>query len=454
MGRVVVLIIEGVAPALVERWMSWGVLPAFTALKENGTWGTLMSLPVPYEPPALLTAFTGASPGQHGCFSYWYSHSTTFEQVPQIVLAEEIPIPVIWQTDATAKLRVSIVNLFGTHPPSPVNGYLISYPLKPTLRACYPTNLLLELSRSGIHYGHDVSALYTGTSRNDFLNLIERIESARANACLDLLKRGGDLFVFNITIIERLSHFWWHEVEPDSGLADNDTALWCAYQFADDFLARIMDVMRFDDHLIIFSEIGFGPLKEYVSLNDILAQSGLLKIEEGYINPKHTIAMEAVQGSQGLNLNLKRHYSNGIVSEAEEESRMSEVCEALLSSVNPDTGSPFLKDVVRGSDLYPGTRANRAPDLVVIPYDERYLPLGHPYWAKKVHRQLQTGWHRQKTFWAGFGPRFLSHEIGIEASCADIAHTIAYCLGLPAPAPPRCQGKTLVSTTFNQQKDA
>lgn len=420
--------------------MTADVLPSFTALAQSGTWGSFTSLPVPYEPSALLSAFTGLPPGEHGCFSYWHIHGETCDQTPQVVLSDEIAAPFLWQTNEAAKLQVGIVNLFGTHPPQPINGHLITYPLYPSLRACHPPRLLLELSRAGIRYGHDVSALYTGAPRDDFVALLEQIETARTQACLNLMARGGDLFVFNVTIIDRLSHFWWREVEPESGMADDDTALWRAYRLADKFIAQVVDVLRPDDHLIVFSEIGFGPLERYVSVNDILVQTGLLTMADARINPARTLAMEAVQGSHGINLNLERRYANGLIPDAEEDSRRQQVRQALLDAINPDTGLPLFENVIAGRELYAGAGAAQAPDLVVQPYDERYQPLGHPHWAKKVHRHLQTGWHRRDSFWAGLGPRFPSGATGAKGTCVDMAQTIADCLGLP---PPSCYGQSL-----------
>jgi predicted AlkP superfamily phosphohydrolase/phosphomutase len=450
MGRTVVAILEGVSTSLVERWMPIGALPSFKALADHGTMGAFKSVPVPYEGPALVSSFTGVPPGEHGCFSYWHVHGTTYGEAPRVIAADDITAPFLWQTPAAAALRVGIVNLFGTHPPSPVHGHLISYPFYPTVRASYPQRLLRELSQAGIRYGHDVSALYTGTPREEFYQLIERVESARMQACFNILERGADLCVFNITMIDRLSHFWWSEVEANSGMADDETILWRAYQMADRFIAQLMDTLGPEDTLIVFSEIGFGPLVCYVSVNEILRQAGLLAQAEESVDPTSTIAMEAVQGSHGINLNLRQRYPNGLISDAEEAAQRHEVRAVLLAAINPDTRRPLFKEVVDGQALYPGSQAGQAPDLVLVPEDERYLPLGDPYWANKVHRHLQTGWHRCNSFWAGLGPRFSSRTTGRESACMDIAQTIADCLGLP---PPSSFGSSLASASSSAVVD-
>lgn len=441
MARTIVLILEGVSDTLLNRWMDTA-LPALATLRRDGAFGPLVSLPTPYEPPALSSAFTGAPPNQHGCYSYWHVHGPTYDAIPAVVQADDLRAPLLWNQPAAAGLRVGIVNLFGTHPPRPLNGYLISYPLYPTLHACMPPRLLRELSQQGIRYGHDVSALYTGAPRDEFVALVERVEQERIRACLGLLTRDCDLYVFNSTIIDRLSHFWWSEVEPESGVDVEASALWRAYRLADAFVAQLLERLAADDHLIVFSEIGFGPLRRFVSVNDILAQAGLLRIRDGQIDLAHTYAMEAVQGSHGINLHLQRRHAGGLIAPADEAVWRAEVRAALLAATNAETGLPLFAAVHDGATCHPDGVDDAAPDLVLEPYDERYQPLGHPYWAHKVHRRLQTGWHRRTSFWAGVGPRFAAGVPGALAHCTDIAHTIAGCLDLP---PLASSGQTLTT---------
>ena len=424
MGRVIVVIAEGAAPSLLERWGSGGVLPSFQAVRDNGVFGRLRSLDVPYELPALTSAFTGVSPGEHGCYSMWGVHQDLFSGIPQTIASTDICSPYLWHLPSFRSRRVSIVNVMGTHPPSPVNGRIITYPFRSTLHACYPPDLIRELSEDGFSYAHDTAAFFSGTPKWEFVSLVERIEDLRKHVCVELLRQVADLFVFNLTVIDRVSHFWWREIEPDSGVDEKDTALWAAYKCIDQFLETLLEVLLPDDHLLLFSEIGFGPLGGYVSVNDMLVEAGMLTVEDGMPVGAKSIAMESVQGSQGVNLNFSRRYRDGIISECDEERYLKEVIGMLRETRLPGTLQPLFRDVVPSSVVYSGKRVDLAPDLILIPYDEEYLPLGHPYWAKHVSRRLQTGWHRRDTFWSGLGCKFGSSRLGREASCLDIAPTI------------------------------
>jgi len=419
MGRTIVVVLEGAAPLLLDRWDT--ALPSWSALLRTGLSGRFESLPVPYELPALATAFTGAPPGEHGTFSLWRIHGDRFGDDPAIIQSADISSRFLWER-VRSGTRTAVVNIPGTHPPREGSRpYLITYPLLPTLHGCVPPDLLRSLVREGIPYTHDVSALHRGEPRDEFLEVVLHVEKARAAATLHLLETEPDLAIFSLTIIDRLSHFFWCEVEPGSGVPDEESALFKAYRFIDDYLKRLLDRLAPDDHLFVFSEIGFGPLRRYVSLNDILESSGFGSATA----PESALALEAVQGSHGVNLNLRRRHPGGLIPEDREEQVVEEVRQALLAAENSETGEPLLSAVHRGFELYPGQHAERAPDLVVEVRDERFQPLGDPRWASRVHRHLQTGWHRRDSFWAAHGPLFASNGSGPTLRPEDVASTLA-----------------------------
>jgi predicted AlkP superfamily phosphohydrolase/phosphomutase len=65
--RVVVIVTEGASNKLLREFIDEGYLPGFRKLLQEGAWGELVSHVVPYEPPGLMTAFTGARSSDHGC---------------------------------------------------------------------------------------------------------------------------------------------------------------------------------------------------------------------------------------------------------------------------------------------------------------------------------------------------------------------------------------------------
>jgi predicted AlkP superfamily phosphohydrolase/phosphomutase len=114
---------------------------------------------------------------------------------------------------------------------------------------------------------------------------------------------------------------------------------------------------------------------------------------------------------------------------------------ALQAQINPYTGFPLLQRVFRREEVYAGDGCDHAPDLIVQPRDERYLPIGDVYWARHVKRSLHSGWHRRGSYWAGVGPAFAPGRTPDAGRLVDIAATVYHMLG--EPAPPHLDGRPL-----------
>ncbi|MFE9066239.1 alkaline phosphatase family protein [Streptomyces violaceusniger] len=434
-ARAVALITEGACPELIDRWGPER-LPHLHRLRALGASGPLRSDFVPYEAPGLFSAFTGFAPDEHGCFSYWDVHAPDYR--PVVLDGSAARRPFLWRRPELTGRRVALVNVFGTHPVEPVDGYCLSYPMRATVRACHPRNLPVLLAREGVRPVHDVTVWFTGGPKDPFVAGVLNADRQRADAALAMLDgRVGDrpdLTVLNLTAIDRLSHVYWQETEPGSPVPEADQAVLRAYQLADRVLGELLE--RLDDHtsLLAFSEIGFGPLRSYRSVNDVLAAAGLLTLgPDGTPDWSRTTAFEAVQGAQGVNLNLAGRYRDGAVRPADRARVLADVAAVLEEHINPATGTRFLTRAIPREELHAGPAADAAPDLVLDPADWRYLPLGDPFWSGRTNRMLQSGWHRRDSYWAGAGAAFTAGRGG-PARPLDVAPTLLTMLGLdPAP---------------------
>jgi len=398
--RVVVVVTEGATPHLLNRWCDRGELPSFARLRAHGAGGPLDAEAVPYEPPGLVSLLTGARAADHGFLSYWGVHDPDYR--PQVLTSGQRRQPLLWQQPEAAGLRFACVGLFGTHPVEPFDGWLISYPMQTTLRGCHPATLQRELAARGIRPVHDVSIWWSGQARAELLPQLLDADERRGRAALALFDEGADAVIVNLTAIDRSSHIFWQELE----LGDEEergSAVLAAYRTADRIIGWFLDRLDGDTTLLAFSEIGFGPLRAYCSVNEALEQAGLLAHGPDGVDWGRSQAFESVQGTHGVNINLVGRYKSGTVAGGDYTRVRDETTAALLAAINPRTGLPLFDAVRPREEVYPGTAVEAAPDLILEPADWRYLPLGDPSWAGHVKRTWQSAWHRPRSYWAALG---------------------------------------------------
>lgn len=433
--RAIVVITEGASWQLLEQYRQAGQLPGFDALFSQGTAGPLRSELVPYEVPGLTSAFTGRSPADHGWLSYWVAQ-TEGEQ-PQVLRPEQLKVPHIWRRAECERLKFGIINVFGTHPAEPLNGYVITYPMAQTVRASHPPSLLHELSKSGVSYAHDVSIWYAGQPREEFLTRVLEADRQRGLAAQELWARAVDVLIVNLTAIDRVCHFYYQELEPGSPIAADKTAPFLAFATADRILQQLLQHVDDSTALLAFSEIGFGPLRAFVSVNKALERAGHLKFRDSactQVDRAHSAAFEAAQGTHGVLINVAGRQAHGVV-EAQDYKRVrAEVRACLCATHNPYTGLPLFRQVYEREELYQGAAVLHAPDLIVEPADERYQPLGDPFWATHVNRHLQSGWHRRDSYLAAVGGPFASGKASARrARPVDLTAMLYRALDLDLP---------------------
>jgi predicted AlkP superfamily phosphohydrolase/phosphomutase len=429
-ARAIVIVTEGATPELLTRWVAEGKLPGFGRLFADGHLGTLDAEGTPYEPPGLLSLLTGRRAADHGFFSYWTCHDPEYR--PQVLSGEHRKHALLWELPELSGLRFASVGLFGTHPVQPLDGWLISYPMYPTLRACYPQNLHKELATQGMPVLHDASIWWSGQAKAELLPKLLEADRRRGRAALHLYERGADAVLVNLTAIDRTSHIYWQELEnPDQH--DDELAILAAYRVADEVVGAALD--RADDRtcVLAFSEIGFGPLRSYCAVNDDLAAASLLTWAQGnVVDWSASSAFEAVQGTHGVNINVRDRYKTGTVAPADYERVRQDVADALAEVINPRTGLPMFASISARESVYPGDATQDAPDLILEPADWRYLPLGDQSWAAHVHRTWQSGWHRRRSYWALAGGN-APQASGATMRPTDIAATVVHLLGRDLP---------------------
>ncbi len=427
--RAVVVITEGAPLGLLQEFIGAGYLPGLAALFQQGAWGELASHVVPYEPPGLMTAFTGVPSSEHRWYSYWTVHER--DHKPRVLTSNDLRVKPFWMRPQYADTHFSIINVLGTHPPIAIPGELITYPMGQTLKASYPPDLLASLLKQDLPYTHDVSIWFKGQAKRDFVGRVVDADRRRVALARHFYETGSDVVIVNLTSIDRTCHYYFQELEPGSPVPRSESAILAAFQCADELIQSLLNALDDQTTLLVFSEIGFGPLRHFVSVNEFLAKAGLLewKHKGAEVDWAHTFAAEAVQGSSGININLAGRYENGTVQKEDYEKVRTETASVLREAINLYTGRNLFSVVAPREEIYHGAGVEDAPDLILFPEDHRYLPLGDPVWALHVNRPLQSGWHRDHSYWAVAGPGASAGEKLGSASLLQILPTIECALG-------------------------
>lgn len=418
----VVAIIEGVDHTLLRRLIGHVRLPWFEAAFQQDSAFHLSSGVVPYEAPNMTSALSGVSPGEHGVFSLWEAGYS--DEAPRVLTADDVKAARVWEWPELRDRSFGLVNIHLTHPPRTLNGFCLSYLMHQTLNFTFPRELAHKLLANGLRYGHDVSVLYTGQAADFFFQEVQRISQYQLDAALKL-GPGVDILLINITIADRLSHFLWPDLDAP-GL--ENTHLVRAYQFIDEALGRLDQLRASNEAMLVFSEMGFGRLDHFASLDDGLLRLGLqARDADGNVDVARSLARESVQGAHGVNL------VRGHADHAPDAAEVREVCEALLALRFDDTNQPVVSSALPREHVYAGPHAHLAPDIVIEPANPRRPPMGDRRWAAKVHRHLQNGWHRKGGFGFLIGRDIPTGSFGdTEHPTESIAPTIAHMLGCGA----------------------
>ncbi len=235
-------------------------------------------------------------------------------------------------------------------------------------------------------------------------------------------------------IINNLDH------SPDSRLRERLERLEKNfYQSLDRMVGKIKEGAGEDAIIAVVSDHGACPTHpqfEGLSINRILAQSGLLTYrEDGRIDWGQTLAFE--DRSVYVWVNLKSRFPFGIVEDGDYEEVRQRIIDALFSYRDPGTGRcPFAFVLRKEEAIMLGLRGERVGDVVFGTYPEapgehgRHITSG----------EYSLGSMKGMLMISGPGIKkgaVLDRQVNI----ADLVPTICYITGLPVPR--ECEGAVI-----------
>jgi len=412
--NVLVVGLDGADWRLLQPWLDQGKLPTIAGLAAAGAVGRLRSTIRPESSVAWSSFATGVNPGKHGVFGFARRLPGSYRF--RLASGSSIRVCRFWDLAGGQGLRVGLLNVPFTYPPSAVNGFMVTGMLTPGVHVpfTYPPHLQRELLDRFDGYAFDV-----GDWQGDKAALVERARALtrqQRDMTLFLLReQPWDLAVTVFTAPDRLQHFLWADADerhpahnPQEGQRFGG-ALLEHYRSLDDAIGAVLETLPDDTLLLLVSDHGCNGCMRRFSVNRWLAERGLLALKRGgrwqrgvppllshlgSLRPLRRVKQRlfparwslaglrcgmfarAVDWARtrawfgpdgGVWVNLRGREPQGIVSLGDYDAFREELRRELLAVRDPETGRPVLSSVFLREELYHGPAAGAAPDLIAEP---------------------------------------------------------------------------------------
>lgn len=484
--KLLIIGFDGATFDLIRPWAEQGHLPNFKALMADGVHGDLLSTLPPVTSPAWPTFMTGCNPGKHGVFDFIQPHGRNFT----LVNSTRIKQPTIWQRLSQAGLRVGVLNVPVTYPPSPVNGFMITGILSPRgAEISYPADLISRYEPQLGPYRVAPDTQYKPGLEAEYMADLYDLIHAHGKWALHLMEHEPtDVLMVHFIAMDMMKHALWRFMDhthPRHEPSPFEHAIRDGYKLVDEYLGRLMAKLPPDANTMVMSDHGFGPLHNMVNLNVFFMQKGLLKLKRDPwtqlkalafrygITPSTAYRVVERLGMQNLvarvskkarndiigkflsfdsvdwnrtiaysmghvgqvYLNVIGREDHGIIRPENFEQRLREVTDVLQELADVD-GRPVLSKVIRGDEAYHGPYAHKGPDLHLILDD--YNMIACPLFATEgrvMTHQIRgdSGCHRAEGIFLAQG-RDIRRGVALPAnSILDLAPTIMHLLGEPVP---------------------
>ncbi|RMF83415.1 MAG: hypothetical protein D6736_21600, partial [Nitrospinota bacterium] len=272
--KMVVIGIDGATFNVIDPMIERGELPHLARLIQEGSRGELYSTYPPYTHIAWSTFSTGKNPGKHGVFDFIDPPYRNRESIPFVFTNfNAIKCATFWQILRDTELKIGIVNLPMTYPPSPLNGFLIGGIDTPSeeVSFTYPEELITQLRAQGIHYRPDYVEFLRfkkGEARHRSLEEVRQdyfaIEEERRKAILWLMEnKEWDLLVVVLSLPDRVMHHFWPFHDPEEPAEPNPyrEVVRDSYRKVDQIIGQMLERIESDVPVMVMSDHGFGRVE-------------------------------------------------------------------------------------------------------------------------------------------------------------------------------------------------
>jgi predicted AlkP superfamily phosphohydrolase/phosphomutase len=410
----------------------------------------------------------------------------------------------MWEISSHHGKKSIVMNIPMTYPPKKIDGMLVSGLDAPSLDCefTYPPELKAELLhvvpdyKINLHLGGYLSS---NKRRQKAIQIMSSCIRAREKAVLYLMeKKPWDLFAVRFNSPDNVQHQFWKFMDENHPFHDPDSppelknAIYDIYEELDRVAASVLAKLPEDCVLIVMSDHGAGPrTNKTIRLNEWLESLGFLeskatkkrgkaaiyktmekalssflkrvppelkqwiaKVAPGAVSKTWTYfrfpnidwkkTKAFVGETEGIRLNLKGRYPEGIVNESEYDSLREYLIEQVKILKDPETGESIFQKVKKREEAFDGPYLEEFPDIIAITTKDQYnisSKMGdetgkqgkQSFVAEEKHWRQVNGSHRKEGVFVMWGKDIKKNLKLSTSEIVDVCPTTLYLLGLPIP---------------------
>ncbi len=485
--RILCLGLDGADYDLVRDLLGQGRLPTLARLSREGAFGPLRSTIPAVTPTAWSSFLTGLNPAGHGIFNFSSNPNRAPQRVESAASRSGSPL---WRPLGAAGIRSAFVTIPFTYPPEPIDGVVVTGYGGPSQPEILPSS-----ARERIHaaYPDLVTAHHPMAERwwEDFdgfaRRLLEHVDEIAGvcRLCLEL-EPGLGLLAVDFMSSDFAGHLGYHRLDPshpahDPGAAGDELVQ--VYEAVDracgELIAEAGRIWDEEPTTLVLSDHGMKPIYWTFHANRWLEEAGYLRyrrrslqpLKGGRLSSLSKVDQRLARTTRGygraldvlplprprpdrafadIDFGSTRAYCFatggqiylGEASGARDDPGVErELAEALSGITHPETGEPAF-DVRRKEELYRGAHLDRAPELVILPRDERiHVESSRRQWSTAFERHDHldpesfygySGHHGVTGILAAAGPGIRPADVPAGSEITQVPATILALHGLAA----------------------
>ncbi len=494
-AKVFVIGLDGATFDLIHPFIAQGYLPNLQALMSNGASSELSSTIPPVTASAWTSFMTGKNPGKHGLFDFMQRRNNSYDLAP--VSSFDRDGKAVWELASEQGKKCIVMGVPVTYPPTPLNGLMVTGMLTPRGAAdyTYPPELKNEIADAIGEYVVYSDEVYSKGRGDIFLNALHYSIQQRAKTAAYLLhKYEWDLGILVFPETDTVCHgLWWayddsHHQHNQEDAERYRNGIRDVYRDLDAYIGELVASLPLDTTVLVMSDHGHGPLRNFLYVNNFLKQRGYLKIKnapasqiknaafQAGLTPRTAYGMllnlglgklrrtmDKRRGGRGMlkrfflslndvdwentqaysigyigevHLNVRGREPHGVVEPGAEYERVREAVMRDLRELKAADGSPLIEQIWKKEEVYQGAHLNDAPDILFFPKNLETIAFGDfEFGSNKILEPSYgvSSSHRMNGIFIASGDNIQSVSGLQSPSLKDLAPTILHLLNLPVP---------------------